>query len=64
MIRVLGTLTLTLLLAGVVASVATADAFPGPGSYTHGIYTSNGDVYSYGVYVPSSYRSGQHVPLV
>jgi AcrR family transcriptional regulator len=49
---------------GVAASVATADTFPGPGSYTHGIYTSNGDVYTYGVYVPSSYLSGQHVPLL
>jgi poly(hydroxyalkanoate) depolymerase family esterase len=65
MIRVLRTFTLTLLLAGVAASVATADAFPGPGaSYTRGTYTSNGDVYTYGVYVPSSYRSGQPVPLV
>jgi poly(hydroxyalkanoate) depolymerase family esterase len=64
MIRVLRTFTLTLLLAGVAASVATADAFPGPGSYTHGTYTSNGDAYIYGMYVPSSYRSGQHVPLV
>jgi poly(hydroxyalkanoate) depolymerase family esterase len=64
MIRVLRTFTLALLLGGVAASVATADAFPGPGSYTHGTYASNGDVYSYGVYVPSSYRSGQQVPLV
>jgi len=64
MIRVLRIFTLTLLLAVVAASAATADTFPGPGSYTPGIYTSNGDVYSYGVYVPSSHRPGQHVPLV
>jgi poly(hydroxyalkanoate) depolymerase family esterase len=64
LLRTLGLAFLVTFPALLPVTAASAAAFPGPGRYTHETYTSHGDTYTYALYVPATYRPGQHVPLV